>query len=129
MDEALQILRSHKKQKNEDSFDVFGRHIANEVRALNSGNAQRWVKFETQELIFQAQFSPQLHQSFWSAAPDDTHSTLPNAANFSPQFISQRLTTTFTASNTLSREASGNTSANLSSSPSGASHSVYDNQY
>ena len=129
MDEALQILRSHKKQKIEDSFDVFGRHIANEIRSLNNENAQRWVKFKTQELIFQAQFSPQLHQLFWSAAPGDTPSTLPNVTNFIPQFISQRLSTPFPASNTLSREASSNTSANLFYSPSGASHSVYDNQY
>ena len=129
MDEALQILRSYKNQKIEDSFYVFGRHIANEIRALNSENAQRCVKFKTQELIFQAQFSPQLHQSFWSAAPADTPSSLPNVTNFSPQFISQRLSTPFPARNTLSREASSNTSTNLSYSPSGASHSAYDNQY
>ena len=99
---------------------MFGKHIANEIRALNSENAQLWVKFKTQELIFQALFSLQLHQSFWSAAPTDTPSSLPNVENFSHQFISQKLSTPFPVSNTLSREASSNTSAILSYSPSRA---------
>ena len=42
----------------------------------------------TRELIFQVQFTPQLHQAFWSAAPADTLSLLPNVTNFSSQFIS-----------------------------------------
>ena len=31
MEEALQVLRKSNNQKQEDSFDIFGRHIANEI--------------------------------------------------------------------------------------------------
>ena len=57
MDEALQVLRKSNNQK-QDSFDIFGKHIANEIRSLENANAQRWVKFKIQEIIFQAQFNP-----------------------------------------------------------------------
>ena len=58
MDEALQVLRKSNNQKQEDSFDIFGKHIANEIRSLDNANAQRWEKFKIQEIIFQAQFNP-----------------------------------------------------------------------
>ena len=58
MDEALQVLRKSNNQKQEDSFDIFGKHIANKIRSLDNANAQRWVKFKIQETIFQAQFNP-----------------------------------------------------------------------
>ena len=48
MDEALQVLRKSNNQKQEDSFDMFGKHIANEIRSLDNANAQRWVKFKIQ---------------------------------------------------------------------------------
>ena len=57
MDEALQVLRKSNNQKQEDSFDIFGKHIANEIRSLENANAQRWVKFKIQ-IIFQAKFNP-----------------------------------------------------------------------
>ena len=44
MDEALQVLRKSNNQKQEDSFDIFGKHSANEIRSLDNANAQRWVK-------------------------------------------------------------------------------------
>ena len=50
--QALQVLRKSKNQKQEDSFDMFGKHIANEIRSLDNANAQRWVKFKIQEIIF-----------------------------------------------------------------------------
>ena len=58
MDEALQVLRKSNNQKQEDSFDIFGKHIANKIRSLDNANAQRWVKFKIQETIFEAQFNP-----------------------------------------------------------------------
>ena len=60
MDEALQVLRKSNNQKQEDSFDIFGNHIANKIRLLHNANAQRWVKFKIQESIFQAQFNPRV---------------------------------------------------------------------
>ena len=45
-------------KKQEDSFDLFGKHTANEIRPLDIANVQRWVKFKIQEIIFQAQFNP-----------------------------------------------------------------------
>ena len=57
LDEALQVLRKNNYQKQEDSFDVFGKHIANEIRLLDNANAQSWVKFKIQEIIFQPQFN------------------------------------------------------------------------
>ena len=44
MDEALQVLRKSNNQKQEDSFDIFGKHSANKIRSLDNANAQRWVK-------------------------------------------------------------------------------------
>ena len=41
MDESLQMLWKSNNQKHEDSFDVFGEHIANEIRPLDNGNAER----------------------------------------------------------------------------------------
>ena len=58
MDEALQVLRKSNNQKQEDSFDIFDKHIANAIQSLENANAQRWVKFKIQEIIFQAQFNP-----------------------------------------------------------------------
>ena len=58
MDEALQVLQKSNNQKQEDSFDIFRKHIANEIRSLDNANAERWVKFKLQEIIFQAQFNP-----------------------------------------------------------------------
>ena len=58
MDEALQVLRKSNNQKQEDSFDIFGKHSANEIRSLDNANAQRWVKFKMQEIIFQVQLKP-----------------------------------------------------------------------
>ena len=55
--EALQVLRKSNNQKQDDPFDIFGKHIANEIRSLDNINAQRWVKFKIQESIFQAQFN------------------------------------------------------------------------
>ena len=49
--EELQVLRKSNNQKQEDSFDIFGKHIANEIRSLENANAQRWVKFKMQEII------------------------------------------------------------------------------
>ena len=60
MDEALQVLRKSNNQKQEDSFDIFGKHIANEIRSLDNANAQRWVKIKIQEMILQAQFNPHI---------------------------------------------------------------------
>ena len=57
MDEALQVISKRNNQKQEDSFDIFGRDIANEIRSLDNTNPQRWVKFKIQEIIFQAQFN------------------------------------------------------------------------
>ena len=39
MDEALQVLRKSNNQKQEDSFDIFGKHIANKIRSLDNANA------------------------------------------------------------------------------------------
>ena len=58
MDEALEVLQKSNNQKQEDSFDIFRKHIANEIRSLDNANAERWVKFKIQEIIFQAQFNP-----------------------------------------------------------------------
>ena len=41
MDEVLQVLRKSNNQKQEDSFNIFGKHIANEIRSLDNANAQR----------------------------------------------------------------------------------------
>ena len=58
MDEVLQVLQESNNQKQEDSFDIFYKHIANEIQSVDNANAQRWVKFKIQEIIFQAQFNP-----------------------------------------------------------------------
>ena len=59
MDEALQVLRKSNNQHQEDFFDIFGKHIANEISSLDNASAQCWVKFKIQEIIFQDQFNPQ----------------------------------------------------------------------
>ena len=41
MDESLQVLRKSNNQKHEDTFDIFGEHIANEIWALDNANVQR----------------------------------------------------------------------------------------
>ena len=48
------LRKSNNNQKQDNSFDIFGKHIANEIRSLDNANAQRWVKFKIQEIIFQA---------------------------------------------------------------------------
>ena len=58
MDKALQVLRKSNYQKQEDSFDIFGKHVANKIRSLDNANVQCWVKFKIQEVIFQPQFNP-----------------------------------------------------------------------
>ena len=58
MDKALQVLRKSNYQKQEDSFDIFGKHVANKIRSLDNANVQCWVKFKIQEIIFQPQFNP-----------------------------------------------------------------------
>ena len=40
MGEAMQILRKSNNQKQQDTFDIFGKHIANEIPSLEA-NAQR----------------------------------------------------------------------------------------
>ena len=80
---------------------MFGRSVAIEICALNSENAQCWVKLL--ELIFQTQFSPKLHQPFQLTAPGNIHSSLANVTKFCPQFISQRTSTQSPASHTLSQ--------------------------
>ena len=54
MDEVFdaQVLQKSSNQKQEDSFDIFGKHIANEIRSFDNANAQCWVKFKIQEIIF-----------------------------------------------------------------------------
>ena len=41
MNEALQVIPKRNNQKQEDSFDIFGRDIANEIRSLDNTNPQR----------------------------------------------------------------------------------------
>lgn len=38
-----------------DSFELFGRYVASEVRAITSPQTQRWVKLQIQNILFSAQ--------------------------------------------------------------------------
>ena len=82
MDEALQVLRKSNNQKQEDSFDIFGKHIANAIQSLENANAQRWVKFKIQEIIFQAQFNPHV-QTNSNLASFTTPQRAPQNAGYS----------------------------------------------
>lgn len=38
----------------EDEWEIFGKDVANSIRALDNKDLQRWVKFAVQSAIFQA---------------------------------------------------------------------------
>ena len=56
LESALEVMESAKKRKVDDAFDVFGRHVGNEIRSLKTNFAQQWAKLKVQEVLFQAQF-------------------------------------------------------------------------
>ena len=43
MDEALQVLQKSNNQKQEDSFDIFRKHIANEIRSLDKNKSKNKI--------------------------------------------------------------------------------------
>ena len=43
MDEALEVLQKSNNQKQEDSFDIFRKHIANEIRSLDKNKSKNKI--------------------------------------------------------------------------------------
>lgn len=96
LESALEVMKNAKKRKVEDAFDIFGRHVGNEIRSLNTSYAQQWAKFKIQEVLFQAQFAterPQRNQCIQPVSqlfqsPDNTPLGSPEFASRSYEFHS-----------------------------------------
>ena len=57
LDTAVGVLKKFQDQKEEDPFDVYGRHVAYEFRVINNALAQNWAKFKIQEVFYQAKLT------------------------------------------------------------------------
>ena len=51
---AIGVLKKAQTKNEEDSFDVFGKYIAHELRLLKNKFSQNWAKFKIQEVLYQA---------------------------------------------------------------------------
>ena len=50
-----------------DEFDIFGKHVANEMRIITDFRARQYVKLQIQNLLFEAQFVNHRQQPLFSA--------------------------------------------------------------
>ena len=57
LDTAVGVLKKFQDQKEEDAFDVYGWHVASELRVINNALAQNWAKFKIQEVFHQAKLT------------------------------------------------------------------------
>ena len=51
LDTAVGVLKKFQDQKEEDAFDVYGWHVASELRVINNALAQNCAKFKIQEVF------------------------------------------------------------------------------
>lgn len=70
-------------ENKEDAFDIFGRYVASELRSIPSLHAQRWVKLQIQNIMYNAQTEP-------SVQPRGSVYSMPYSppANFSGSSVS-----------------------------------------
>ena len=50
-----------------DEFDIFGKHVANEMRFISDFRARQYVKLQIQNLLFEAQFVNHRQQPIFAA--------------------------------------------------------------
>lgn len=57
MEKALAYLESstNPTESTPDEYDIFGKHIAAELKSTSSLDARRWAKLQIQTIIFRAQ--------------------------------------------------------------------------
>ena len=68
-----------KQEEKMDEFGIFGKHVANEIRAITSAHMQRWVKWNIQTTLYNA------HVTHASTVPmyDSLRPTSPNYSGLS----------------------------------------------
>ena len=84
------------KKKVQDEFDVFGQHVANELRHIKDFRARQLVKVKIQNALFEAQFSqPVAQPTPYSIVPQPAFAPQTQPRTPSPQVPEYNSNTSF----------------------------------